>query len=662
MLASSEIVGVLQYPSGLDGLEVCSDSDWVIGLAVFWHLGHHVKAACSDVVELSNDDPGRRRLQFLAIVVQNSFGQELTGGLVRHLGERRRGRVDTLSVESQVGSFSGHVVGNQVQMSRRDRNGVSTENVVDFVHNRVSGSFHSVSTQNSSNVVRPDSVHVDERVVLPHGRKVHSFRHQNTFALFWLWMKTSSNATNFAHHNRLTNSLDDVHHQQFLCLGAQLQLEVAPCSVFVVSLDELGLDHLFQLLLRDIVLFLVVLTVEELHVDLVRSRGLGSGGSSGLDHRNLADHLGEVDFGDGFAESVGGSVVNIVQNRQCHLRRLDGGRCSHNNFSQTRNTKSNVSSTVTSKVECVQSHLSRWLTNRLRGNNTNSFSRIDQRSHVFQLHQSLELLLGQTTILQEELELVHVRLLGNIDRVSTIKELDQSSISVSDRVVVRNVNSFQLLSQTTLQVTRVGSLHGSVNQTFSTCHTVEVVLLWTDSRVESVLDVSTSTDVGLEWLEARKRLTGNHHRDSSAFQSLLSKKTHNLRNINVRTLGTRKSHGLHSVRWELLHGSIRNTLGNNLRGDGIDLGLSHSIQNTKLVIHTRDVLRLDVEQNGGDDLLTGPHWLRLEDGWRNSDDSGSCRVAIFWSDTTVDQLLIFLSGEERILAGQPNTSRNVILN
>ncbi|KAH3683395.1 hypothetical protein WICPIJ_005614 [Wickerhamomyces pijperi] len=170
-------------------------------------------------------------------------------------------------------------------------------------------------------------------------------------------------------------------------------------------------------------------------------------------------------------------------------------------------------------------------------------------------------------VVQTELELTHVGVLGDINGITTVQELDQRTIRVSNRIIIRDMHTFQLLGQTTLQVTGSRSLDGSINQTFTTSHTMEVVFLWSDTGVETLLDVTTGSGIGLVGLE-----------------------------------------------------------------------------------------------RSGDDLLTGPQRLRLVDGWRQSDQLGTGRMAMFWTNTTVHVLLVLLSVKEGVLVRDPNTGGNVILN
>jgi hypothetical protein len=61
------------------------------------------------------------------------------------------------------------------------------------------------------------------------------------------------------------------------------------------------------------------------------------------------------------------------------------------------------------------------------------------------------------------------------------------------------------------------------------------------------------------------------------------------------------------------------------------------------------------------DLLSCPERFRFPDCWRQSDQSRVRVAIVLWSQGTIKQLEVLFPGEERVLAGHPNTGYYMIL-
>ena len=61
-----------------------------------------------------------------------------------------------------------------------------------------------------------------------------------------------------------------------------------------------------------------------------------------------------------------------------HNRCFDGNGSVHEDFLQSWDTESHIACSTTSQVECVQSHLGRWLTNRLGCDSAHIFTWVDK--------------------------------------------------------------------------------------------------------------------------------------------------------------------------------------------------------------------------------------------------------------------------------------------
>lgn len=66
---------------------------------------------------------------------------------------------------------------------------------------------------------------------------------------------------------------------------------------------------------------------------------------------------------------------------------------------------------------------------------------------------------------------------GTIHSILSIQELNDITIRIPDCRVVSNFQILHRLDQSTLDITSLGSLDGSINQTLSTSHGVEPELL-----------------------------------------------------------------------------------------------------------------------------------------------------------------------------------------
>ena len=109
-----------------------------------------------------------------------------------------------------------------------------------------------------------------------------------------------------------------------------------------------------------------------------------------LGDNSLFDDLTEHQPAAVLAERAHLLVCDARQHWQAHHGRLDVLRCRHDNLTQTRDTKCHVRGTVSSKVERVESHLCRWLTNALCGEQADIFARLDKAAMVQHLGHRFE--------------------------------------------------------------------------------------------------------------------------------------------------------------------------------------------------------------------------------------------------------------------------------
>lgn len=137
---------------------------------------------------------------------------------------------------------------------------------------------------------------------------------------------------------------------------------------------------------RNSVLLFEVLLFEELKFDVVQTGALVRIHHVPICHINVLEHIGQIAAGQtdsqffGLLRQVLGA--QLLPERHVHAGRTDVGRCGHDDLAQTRYTQSDVHLTTTGKMERVQSHLSRWLTDRLCGQQANCFARLTMRSKI----------------------------------------------------------------------------------------------------------------------------------------------------------------------------------------------------------------------------------------------------------------------------------------
>jgi len=124
---------------------------------------------------------------------------------------------------------------------------------------------------------------------------------------------------------------------------------------------------------------------------------------------------------------------------------------------------------------------------------------------------------------------------------------------------------------------------------------MEVVLLRSDSRQESVGDVSSGSSVGFEGLEGGKSLSGDHGRDSTTFERLLTENGRNHRRVGGGSLGSRDGHHLHVVVREGLDELVRDTEGVDLGGGPSESSLHDVVESSHETIVSKDLLESDLE-------------------------------------------------------------------
>src|SRR5436853_3679740 len=113
-------------------------------------------------------------------------------------------------------------------------------------------------------------------------------------------------------------------------------------------------------------------------------------------------------------------------------------------------------------------------------------------------------------------------LFRNIQAIFPIQELNHRAVRVTNRGVIFNLQAFHSLYKTSLKIARPRRLDCGIYQSFSTGHSMKVILLWSYARQITINNVTTGSDVRLMWSETGQRLAANHDWDSTSLQNLLT--------------------------------------------------------------------------------------------------------------------------------------------
>ncbi|KAH3663772.1 hypothetical protein OGAPHI_005175 [Ogataea philodendri] len=468
--------------------------------------------------------------------------------------------VETVSRDGNQMTSVGHKVNQQSQMSVIDVRTIERNNVQNLLVQRTSGSLDTKHKQNLNKRVRIGSGSVDT-INSQHIGKVDTVGFQNPLLLLG---EISSLVDSLLFTN---NSTSD---------HKLLSIVFRPDDEQIVSkvLHDLGcnLTH-GQLLIQH--LGSVKLQSQKPWRLLVKV----------LFHlliRNSKVCLHSVDIV--FNNSA--PWIWIVEDLHSQSRSLDV-LCHVQNLLQSRNTQCDVLRRHTSIVECVQRHLGSRLSDRLGSNDTNHLTRVDQRlqelllnilSKVLSVCKKLLKLLIQVLLnfnvtndlcailnqirTNRSLDIhqvnavllleclvgsrnrVHSLLLDlcTVNSVFTIDELDDISQRVSGCTIVVNHDIFKSLQQTTLNVSSLGSLDSSIDQTFSTCHRVEEELLRSQPSQIRVLNKTLRFGRVVILSEVRQRTISETEIDTLTFHDLLTHTGRHLGNVNIRTFRTSSHH------------------------------------------------------------------------------------------------------------------------
>jgi len=126
--------------------------------------------------------------------------------------------------------------------------------------------------------------------------------------------------------------------------------------------------------------------------------------------------------------------------------------------------------------------------------------------------------------------------------IFTVNKLDQMVTRCSHSTVILDHDIFESFDQSSRNVTSLGSLDSSVNQTFSTTHSVEVKLRWSKSTQIAALDEAFRLGSKVILGEVRQGSLVESEWDSLTFDILLAYTSHDLRNVDVATLGACTDH------------------------------------------------------------------------------------------------------------------------
>lgn len=136
---------------------------------------------------------------------------------------------------------------------------------------------------------------------------------------------------------------------------------------------------------------------------------------------------------------------------------------------------------------------------------------------------------------------------STVHTVFSIQKLDNVAIGITDSAIVTNLEILHCLDETTLNVSRFGSLDGSIDKTFSTTHGVEPELLRCQTSEVRVFDETSRFGSVVVSRKVGQCTVFETEVDSLSLDKLLTDDTAHLRNVDKGSLGSRDHHLLDVV-------------------------------------------------------------------------------------------------------------------
>lgn len=124
---------------------------------------------------------------------------------------------------------------------------------------------------------------------------------------------------------------------------------------------------------------------------------------------------------------------------------------------------------------------------------------------------------------------------GAVHAILAIDELDEITEGMSDGPIIADLNILQGLHETTLDVTRFGSLDSSVDETLATSHGVKELLGCKPPQIR-ILDKAPCLKTEVVLREMRKRTMAEAERYTSPLHTLLPHANRDLGDVDERTL------------------------------------------------------------------------------------------------------------------------------
>ena len=132
----------------------------------------------------------------------------------------------------------------------------------------------------------------------------------------------------------------------------------------------------------------------------------------------------------------------------------------------------------------------------------------------------------------------------SIHAIFTVKKLNNLSSRSTEGTIVSRHDGFHRLNKTTLNVTSLGSLTCSIDQTFATSHGVEKEFLGTQATKVRVFDKASTFGAKIVLGKVRERSATKAVRNTLTLNVLLSHTRNNLRNVNEGTFTASCDHRL----------------------------------------------------------------------------------------------------------------------
>ncbi|KAI6773531.1 hypothetical protein HG531_000380 [Fusarium graminearum] len=512
-------------------------------------LRQNIETTSANLSKSAHHQPTTRCREVIPVTIQYSILEKSQCRLETHLGERTDVTLETHSVEWCETTVPCHVVTDQVQVAVVDLDTVGAEDTIQLIDNVLSSCLDTVNLQDSCDVVGLDVVGVDEIAVLLHSLQVDAFcvDDSDLFVVPGLLMVVAGSHTrDLLDHSLLDSILDKVEHKHLGNSRVKLEREAAFGSILLIERE-----------IRD---FFVLL-----------KNAIGSHLGTPVDDTAVLLILFVARLPLATTEAL---VIKVsIGSIATHLLLLD-------ERAQVFHCKKHF------RVLLVQTHprerlfiLVRLVTDKailvlleILGHFPEEFLRSSKcggggvkvtRDRVMSLGVILlqafsdagvvsELSSLRSDILQDEAEIFQVFLFASVKTILTVHKLDHGAIGISNGSIVRDSQALHTLDDTSLQITGTGCLDGSINQTFSTSHMMEIVLLRTNTSKETLHNVTTSSSMSLEWVETGQRLATDHNWNTATFKNLLTQVTRNQIGVDSGSLRTRGCHCLHLIEGESL--------------------------------------------------------------------------------------------------------------